>query len=188
MPACAPPAPSSPRLWRDTLQTAPEATRADGTNGDDGPRVAEGLAGGALQASHRAASHYDALVNAEGRRRLQDFAVGCDIFDATACAKDSPETVEVIRRTLNKKIPAPFHVALDAGLSLSVELSPPLVSSLINRLQCRSASNTRAEQQCGLTGFLWRLGIKCHNAGTHLMQGRERPWPSASRSRRSASG
>ena len=44
--------------------------------------------------------------------------MGCDIFDATACAKDSPETVEVIRRVLNEQMPAPIHVALDAGLLL----------------------------------------------------------------------
>ena len=116
MPACAPLAPSSARLRRDALRAAPEAARADGTNEDDAPREVEGLAGGALQASHRIASHHDALANSEGRRRLQDFGVGCDIFDATVCARDPPETVEVIRRVLNEQMPAPFHAALDAGL------------------------------------------------------------------------
>jgi len=116
MPACVPPAPSSALLWCDALQAAPGAARADGTNGDDTPREAEGLAGGALQARLQIEAHHDALVNSEGRRRLQDFGVGCDIFDATVCAKDSPETVEVIRRVLNEQMPAPFHAALDAGL------------------------------------------------------------------------
>ena len=50
---------------------------------DSALREAEGLAGEAHQANHRIATHYDALAKAAGHHRLQDFEVGCDIFDRT---------------------------------------------------------------------------------------------------------
>ena len=47
--------------------------------------------------------------------------MGCHRFDASVGDSNSQAAAEATRRTPNKKIPAPFHVVLDAGLLLSVE-------------------------------------------------------------------
>ena len=85
------------RFRCDNLQAAPEAVGAGGTVGDSRRDQTEGLAVEVNQANLRVAAHYDASANIAGRRRLQDFEVGCDFFDAVVRRVDSAGVVEATR-------------------------------------------------------------------------------------------
>ena len=68
-------------------QPIADVARPGGISGDGALHEAEGPAGGAHQANLCIAAHYDALANAAGRHRLQDFEAGCDLFDATVSSQ-----------------------------------------------------------------------------------------------------